>query len=122
MTERVRPFDRATYTHLPMDGRDVFLTAPVVVHNHSEAYRAYCMLRADLDAYLAGGTSVDEDATLDAMAGLLGMMLPAEQALLDHEGPMVLPDAPAPPARSWSSRAPKFVGLPDAAGFDGRTE
>lgn len=119
MTERVRPFDRATYTHLPMDGRGLnFFTAPVVVHNHSEAYRAYCMLRADLDAYLAGGAPVDEDATLDAMAGLLGMMLPAEQALLDHEGPMVLPDEPVS-GGGWSSRAPKFVGLP---GFDGRTE
>lgn len=77
----------------------------VEVRYHTEAYRAYCMLRADLDAYLAGGAPVDEDATLDAMAGLLGMMLPAEQALLDHEGPMVLPDAPAAAA----------------AGFDGRT-
>jgi len=77
----------------------------VEIRHQTEAYRAYCMLRADLDAYLAGGAPVDEDATLDAMAGLLGMMLPAEQALLDHEGPMVLPDAPAAAA----------------AGFDGRT-
>lgn len=94
MTERQRPFDTATYAHLPMDGRDVdvFLTVPVVVHNHSEAYRAYGMLRADLDASFVGGPRVDEDAVLDAMAGLLEMMLPAERALLNNEGPLVLPD------------------------------
>ena len=74
-----------------MGTRPRLFNPAVVVHNHSEAYRAYCMLRADLDASFAGGPRVDEDATLDAMAGLLEMMLPAERALLDHEGPMVLP-------------------------------
>lgn len=77
------------YKQLPMT--EGLFNPAVVVHNHSEAYRAYCMLRADLDASFAGGPRVDEDATLDAMAGLLEMMLPTERALLDHEGPMVLP-------------------------------
>lgn len=90
--ERITTRPRQTnelYKQLPMT--EGLFNPAVVVHNHSEAYRAYCMLRADLDASFAGGPRVDEDATLDAMAGLLEMMLPAERALLDHEGPMVLP-------------------------------
>ena len=99
MTERQRPFDRATYAHLPMDGRGLRLfdltRADLVFDNHTEAYRAYRMLRADLDASFVGGPRVDEDATLDAMAELLGMMLPAERRSLDEDGPLVLPDVEA---------------------------
>ena len=94
MTERQRPFDRVTYAHLPMDGRDVDVfrrTASVVVHNHSEAYRAYCMLREDLEHSFVGGPWIDEDAMMDAMAGLREMMRPDERRFLDGEGPMVLP-------------------------------
>lgn len=68
----------------------------VEIRYHTEAYRAYCMLSRDFEAYLAGDDSIariiDEDAWMDAMAGLRDMMLPAERRSLDEDGPLVLPD------------------------------
>jgi len=91
----MHPSLRREGTRLFTGGEERLTTfLPVAISNHSEAYRAYCVLRADLDASFAGGPRVDENATLDAMAGLREMMRPDERRFLDGEGPMVLPDAP----------------------------